>query len=58
MLRWLGDRHDDDEARGAAARIDAAVAEVLAEEGTGTPDIGGAMTTVELGRAVAQAVET
>ena len=58
MLRWLGDRHGDDEARAAAARIDAAVAAVLAEEGTGTPDIGGAMTTAELGRAVARAVES
>lgn len=58
MLRWLGVRHGDDEALAAAARVDAAVAAVLAEEGTGTPDIGGPMSTAELGRAVAQAVET
>ena len=58
MLRWLGDRRGDEEARAAAARIEAAVAAVLADEGAGTPDIGGAMTTEELGRAVARAVET
>jgi 3-isopropylmalate dehydrogenase len=53
MLRWLGHRHDDDEAVAAASRIDAAVTDVLATEGSGTPDIGGTMKTHELGRAIA-----
>ena len=53
MLRWLGHRHDDKEAVAAASRIDTAVTDVLAAEGTGTPDIGGAMKTHQLGRAIA-----
>lgn len=55
MLRWLGHRHDDDTAVAAAARIDAAVADVLSEPGSGTPDIGGAMKTTDLGQAIAAA---
>jgi 3-isopropylmalate dehydrogenase len=55
MLRWLGHRHDDASAIEAAGRIDAAVTAVLGEAGTGTPDIGGGMTTEELGAAIAAA---
>lgn len=57
MLRWLGHRHDDTSAIEAAGRIDAAVTAVLGEAGTGTPDIGGSMTTEELGAAIAAAAK-
>jgi 3-isopropylmalate dehydrogenase len=55
MLRWLGHRHDDGSAIAAASRIDAAVTDVLAAEGTGTPDLGGTMKTQDLGQAIAAA---
>ena len=55
MLRWLGHRHRDGQALAAAERLDGAVEEVLAEPKAGTPDIGGAMTTGELGREIASA---
>lgn len=55
MLRWLGHRHDDVGATAAAARIEAAVTGVLADPGSGTPDIGGTMKTQDLGRAIAAA---
>jgi 3-isopropylmalate dehydrogenase len=55
MLRWLGHRHDDEQTIAAASRIDAAVTGVLAQEHSGTPDIGGTMTTQELGQAIAAA---
>mgnify|MGYP002640383752 CR=1 FL=1 len=55
LLRWLGHRHDDAEALAAATRIEAAVADVLAQPGTGTPDIGGTMKTPDLGQAIAAA---
>ena len=54
MLRWLGHRHDDETAVVAAGRIDTAVTEVLSTGSAGTPDIGGTMTTDELGRALAE----
>ena len=55
MLRWLGHRHRDRQALAAAERVDGAVEEVLADPKAGTPDIGGAMTTGELGREIAAA---
>jgi 3-isopropylmalate dehydrogenase len=55
MLRWLGHRHNDSGAIAAAGRIDAAVTQVLAAEGTGTPDLGGTMSTQDLGRDIAAA---
>ena len=53
MLRWLGVRHDDEGARAGGERIEAAVQQVLAPEGVGTPDIGGRMSTSQLGDAIA-----
>ncbi|MDA0337569.1 MAG: isocitrate/isopropylmalate family dehydrogenase, partial [bacterium] len=55
MLRWLGHRHDDADALAAGSRIEAAVTDVLAQPGTGTPDIGGTMKTPDLGQAIAAA---
>jgi 3-isopropylmalate dehydrogenase len=53
MLRWLGLRHQDPEATRGGERIEEAVRQVLAAEGTGTPDLGGKMSTAELGDAIA-----
>ncbi|MDP6983471.1 MAG: isocitrate/isopropylmalate dehydrogenase family protein [Candidatus Latescibacterota bacterium] len=55
MWRWLGHRHDDEEALAAAARIEDAVRLVLADKKAATPDIGGTMKTHELGQAIAAA---
>jgi len=55
MLDWLGERCGDAAAVAAAGRINAAVRAVLSEPGAGTPDLGGAMTTSELGAALAAA---
>lgn len=52
LLRWLGDRHADTAATGAAARIERAVGAVLAAGGAKTRDIGGTATTREVGDAV------
>lgn len=56
MLGWLGARHNDDDARAAEDRIRQAVRQVLATPGAGTPDLGGTMTTSQLGGAIAGAV--
>lgn len=53
MLEWLGDRHADQAARDAAARIHRAVETVLAEGRVATPDIGGSATTQKVGDAIA-----
>jgi len=50
MLAWLGEA-------GAFAAIQAAVRQVLGPEGLRTRDIGGQASTVELGEAVARALE-
>lgn len=55
MLRWLGHRHRDGQALAAAERVASAVEEVLADPKAGTPDIGGGMSTGELGREIAAA---
>lgn len=56
MLEWLGHRHHDPAALDAAARIERAVRETLAQERTKTPDIGGRASTREVGDAIASAV--
>jgi 3-isopropylmalate dehydrogenase len=56
MLDWLGERHHDPAATGAAERIERAVASVLAAGTVRTPDIGGRATTREVGDAVAAAL--
>ena len=49
MLQWLGGRFEDVQAKEGARRIEAAVRRVLQAPGAGTPDLGGCMTTQELG---------
>lgn len=56
MLRWLGERHGDEVAIGAAERIEGAVRSVVGQKGAGTPDLGGVMQTGELGDAIAGAI--
>ena len=58
MLRWLGQRHGDGAATAAAARIERAVQQVLASPANGTPDLGGTMTTGELGQAIIAAMQS
>jgi len=52
MLDWLG---AEEETR-AAAMIRQAVEQVLSEAGAGTRDLGGRMTTAEMGSAIAEAM--
>ena len=49
MLQWLGGRFEDVQAKEGARRIEAAVRQVMKAPGAGTPDLGGGMTTQELG---------
>ncbi|HEY8367829.1 MAG TPA: isocitrate/isopropylmalate dehydrogenase family protein [Thermodesulfobacteriota bacterium] len=56
LLAWLGQRHDDDAARAAAARIAGAVDRVIAEGRVRTPDLGGRDRTADVARAVVEAV--
>ena len=56
LLEWLGRKHDEPKAVEAARRIDAAVSSVI-EAGTNlTPDLGGSVSTVAMGDAIAAAV--
>lgn len=56
MLNWLGERHADPQATEAAQRIERAVRQVVAEADAGTPDLGGTMTTSELGQSILEAL--
>jgi 3-isopropylmalate dehydrogenase len=53
MPDWLGGALE----RGGAALIRRGVERVLSEEGTGTRDLGGRMSTAELGRAIREAMQ-
>ena len=55
MLNWLGARHQDPSATQAAARIDAAVRQVIAQEAA-TPDLGGTSTTQQMGDLITAAL--
>ncbi len=48
MLDWLADTHEDEVARKAAARIEQAVAKLLADGQTLTGDLGGRAKTTEV----------
>src|SRR5437899_5199386 len=52
MLDWLGRRHQNADLAQAGARIERAVAEVLAEGKTLPVDQGGSATTQAIGQAV------
>lgn len=54
MFDWLGETRDDPKAAEAGQRIESAVAGVLADARTATPDLGGSSTTTEVSRCVAQ----
>jgi 3-isopropylmalate dehydrogenase len=58
MLDWLGERHHDPAATEAGRRVEAAVARVLAEGATLTPDLGGQAGTRAVGEAVLQGLAT
>lgn len=48
MLDWLGDKHDDAACLVAARRLESAVAKVILDGTTLTPDLGGTATTSEV----------
>ena len=52
MLDWLGEKHDDNDARAAGEMIEQAVEHVLKAGTTRTPDLGGTASTSEVGDAV------
>ena len=56
LLDWLGARHRNNALGNAAAAINRAVDQALADPATRTPDIGGALGTARFGEVVAQAV--
>jgi 3-isopropylmalate dehydrogenase len=56
LLGWLGRKHAEPKAVEAAERIDAAMAKVIAEGKTLTPDLGGSASATQMGDAVAAAV--
>jgi 3-isopropylmalate dehydrogenase len=56
LLAWLGRKHKEPKAVGAAGRIDAAVAKIIAEARMLTPDLGGKASTTQMGDAIAAAV--
>jgi 3-isopropylmalate dehydrogenase len=58
MLHWLGRRHRNSDLLDGAARIERAVAEVLAEGKTMPVDQGGSATTQAVGRAIVGKVES
>ena len=53
MLTWLGERHNDNDAKKAAKHIDDTVARVLTNKKAHTGDLGGKAKTSDVGNAVA-----
>jgi 3-isopropylmalate dehydrogenase len=56
MLDWLGETHNDPDAAAVAKRIEEAVAHVIAEGKTLTPDLSGKSGTRAVGEAVVQLI--
>jgi 3-isopropylmalate dehydrogenase len=56
MLDWLGDRHDDAVCGDAAVTLENAVARVLRDAASLTPDLDGNASTTEVAKAVADAL--
>ena len=57
MLRWLGVRHGDRGLEDGGRRIEAAVRRVMGVAGMGTPDLGGGMSTQDLGNEIVKALD-
>ncbi|MBI4207743.1 MAG: isocitrate/isopropylmalate dehydrogenase family protein [Betaproteobacteria bacterium] len=57
LLAWLGHKHAEPKAVTAAQRIERAMARVIGDGKTLTPDLGGKATTVQMGDAVAAQVQ-
>ena len=57
MLRWLGARSGDPGLVNGGRRIESAVRRVMAVPGMGTPDLGGDMSTQDLGNEVVDALD-
>lgn len=58
LLEWLGERHADPPVREAGARVHAAVARGLAEGSVLGPDLGGCLSTAEIGERVAEIIRS
>jgi 3-isopropylmalate dehydrogenase len=56
MLDWLGERHHDSACLSAGRMIEQAVAETLATGKAFTPDLGGTASTMDVARAIADAL--
>jgi len=56
LLGWLGRKHKEPRAVEAAERIETAVAKVIADAKTLTPDLGGKASTTQMGDAIATAI--
>ncbi len=55
MLEWLGERYNDKNCHEAALAIDKGVEEAL-RKALSVPDLGGSLTTLEMGRAIAEEI--
>jgi len=58
MLSWLAEQQQDPVCAEQARRLSYAVNQVLSQKGVATPDLGGNLTTNELGEAVATSLKT
>ncbi|MEM2281539.1 MAG: isocitrate/isopropylmalate dehydrogenase family protein [Candidatus Bathyarchaeia archaeon] len=56
MLEWLGQKYGDKRCMEAAQAIDTGVAEVI-RKGLTVPDLGGSLTTIEMGEAIAKEIK-
>jgi 3-isopropylmalate dehydrogenase len=56
LFAWLGHKHAEAKAVTAAQLVERAMAQVIGDARTLTPDLGGSASTVEMGDAVAAAV--
>ncbi|MGB9853283.1 MAG: isocitrate/isopropylmalate dehydrogenase family protein [Candidatus Bathyarchaeales archaeon] len=55
MLDWLGERYNDPKCLAAAQAVEDAVSETL-RKGLTIPDLGGTMSTIEMGKAIADEI--
>lgn len=56
MLDWLGEKYSDEACSEAARAVEAGVSETL-RKGLTIPDFGGNLTTLEMGRAIAEQIK-